>query len=63
MEKLIYRERDLSMLTGIPRETFRYWRAQKGVGPRWVRLGPKTIGYKAEDVREWLDSRTDDTAA
>ncbi len=35
--------------------TLAKWRL-KGCGPKFVRIGPRLVGYRAEDVEEWLNS-------
>lgn len=30
----------------------------RGTGPRYVKVGAKTIRYRESDVEEWLESRT-----
>lgn len=40
--------------TGLNQNTLRYWR-WKGQGPKWFRLGAKTVKYRASDVQAWLD--------
>lgn len=30
------------------------WRLQE-IGPRWIRLGPKKIGYDLKDLLQWID--------
>ena len=41
---------------GVTENTLRYWRWD-GRGPRWFRLGAKTVKYKASDVQDWLDQK------
>jgi predicted DNA-binding transcriptional regulator AlpA len=42
--------------TGISENTLRFWRWDQR-GPKWFRLGPKTVKYKANDVQAWLDEQ------
>lgn len=42
--------------TGVSQNTLRFWRWD-GRGPRWFRLGPKTVKYKTGDVQQWVDAQ------
>ena len=42
---------ELADRTGIPAETFRYWRAM-GRGPTYLKLG-RVIRYRLADVEAW----------
>lgn len=53
----ILSEDETSEQIGAPPRTLQRWRAN-GDGPPYVRLGPRRIGYRAEDVATWLESRT-----
>ena len=33
------------------------WRYQ-GLGPRFIKLGPKAVRYRISDVEAWLDEQT-----
>ncbi|WP_170979440.1 AlpA family transcriptional regulator [Roseomonas sp. HF4] len=44
-------------VTGTPKRTAQRWRST-GEGPPYVRLGPRRIAYRPEDVARWLESRT-----
>lgn len=33
------------------------WRYQ-GLGPRFIKLGPKAVRYRVRDVEAWLDEQT-----
>lgn len=39
---------------GIPVTTLRYWRWDHR-GPKWFKLGAKTVRYRESDVQAWLD--------
>lgn len=43
--------------TGTPKRTAQRWRLT-GEGPPYVRLGPRRIAYRPEDVRAWIAART-----
>jgi excisionase family DNA binding protein len=46
--------KELAERTGIPPETWRYWRAQ-GRGPAYIKAG-RVIRYRVADVEAWEDS-------
>lgn len=35
---------------------------QRGGGPKFYRLGYKTVRYRREDVEAWIESRREDVA-
>jgi predicted DNA-binding transcriptional regulator AlpA len=41
----------------VSEQTLDIWR-RKGIGPAWVRLGPRLIRYRRGDLVEWLRSRS-----
>ncbi|MGH0035322.1 MAG: helix-turn-helix transcriptional regulator [Myxococcota bacterium] len=41
---------------GVSPRTLERWRAA-GAGPPYYRLGPRTVYYRAADLRRWLASR------
>ncbi|RZD21563.1 AlpA family phage regulatory protein [Pseudoalteromonas sp. MEBiC 03485] len=44
----------------VPASKSTIWRwCRSGVFPKPVQLGPRAIGWRYEDVQEWLDSRED----
>jgi predicted DNA-binding transcriptional regulator AlpA len=43
--------------TSTPKRTAQRWRST-GEGPPYVRLGPRRIAYRPEDVARWLEART-----
>ena len=36
---------------------------RKGTGPKRIRLSPRRVGYRLEDVRAWLDAKVEGGAA
>lgn len=38
---------------GIKTPTLRKWR-REGIGPPWIRLGGRLIGYLESDLKKWL---------
>lgn len=54
--------RDVIKVTGLSRTTlWRYERA--GNFPSRLRLGPNRVGWRASDIRDWIDSRARGMAA
>jgi predicted DNA-binding transcriptional regulator AlpA len=41
--------------------TVRLWR-RKGIGPRYVKLGERGVGFHPADVEAWMASRTSQPA-
>jgi predicted DNA-binding transcriptional regulator AlpA len=41
---------------GLGRSTLEKMRCT-GDGPKFIRLGPRRVGYRQRDLDEWLDSR------
>ena len=54
--KPILRQRDVCTLLGISRACLWTWR-RAGVFPEPLKLGPRLLGWRASDVRNWIDSR------
>ena len=55
----ILNEHEVSLWLGVSEPTlFRHRR--DGTGPRWIQLSERRIGYRANDVDEWITSRTTD---
>jgi predicted DNA-binding transcriptional regulator AlpA len=44
-------------ILGVSSPTLARWRKKDGVGPRFVRLGVRRIGYRLADLNAWLESR------
>lgn len=53
----LWTENHFCKATGTPKRTAQRWRST-GEGPPYVRLGPRRIAYRAEDVARWLEART-----
>jgi predicted DNA-binding transcriptional regulator AlpA len=47
---------------GLKAITLQDWR-RRGIGPPFLRLGPKTIRYRVKDLAEWQSARTEGTTA
>ena len=43
---------------GVVKQTLFRWR-QTGYGPAWMRLGPRIIRYKMDDLIEWEERLRD----
>lgn len=56
--KDMLRERQLEAEYGIPAATWRWWRHVEQ-GPRWFRVGKRTVFYRREDVEQWLREQYD----
>lgn len=51
-------EEELAEWLGITTRLVRQWReTEKSGGPRFYRLGYRTVRYRMADVEEWLSSR------
>jgi hypothetical protein len=48
-------EREVASLLKVNRATLRRWRG-RNAGPRYLRLGPKLIRYRRDDLALFLDS-------
>jgi prophage regulatory protein len=51
-----YRMRILTEMLGIGRSTLYEW-IKAGHFPAPVKLGPKAVGFRAEDLRAWMATR------
>jgi predicted DNA-binding transcriptional regulator AlpA len=49
--------KDIRQAGGPPERTLERWRAT-GDGPRYVRIGPKIVRYRAADYLAWLEANT-----
>ena len=57
--KKIWRLRDVLEQTGLSRSTI-YEMISRGEFPRQFNLGPRAVGWPADDVLEWIDSKIRD---
>jgi predicted DNA-binding transcriptional regulator AlpA len=57
MDEKLLTPGDLEALLGKPKAALANWRYQ-GLGPRFIKLGPKAVRYRAKDVESWLDQQT-----
>ena len=52
----ILRTNEVSRITGLSRTTL--WRLErKGAFPRRIRLGANSVGWRDDEVQEWIDLR------
>lgn len=42
-------------ILGIARQTLRNWRLA-GLGPRWLRIGPRSVRYRMADVEAFAEA-------
>lgn len=64
--QVIYTEEEMARRYNISPRTAQRWRVT-GQGPKWVRIGPRKVGYLAEacaefDQRNTFQSRADEIA-
>lgn len=58
MENLIWREPKVKETTGLSKST--RWRLMKaGQFPKKVQLGPRAVGWRAEEIIQWCKERTE----
>jgi len=50
-------ERAAGEVLGKPAGTLRDWR-YRGIGPPYVKVGPKSVRYRRSTLEAWLDSNT-----
>jgi prophage regulatory protein len=55
MTKRILRLASVIDITGLSRSTI-YLRISEGTFPKQVSLGARAIGWRKEDIQEWLDN-------
>lgn len=49
--------KQLASHIGCAEVTVRSWRAS-GIGPQFIRVTPRQVRYRLEDVEKWLQERT-----
>jgi predicted DNA-binding transcriptional regulator AlpA len=55
-QRRILKTPDAALYVGAGIPTMEKWRLT-GEGPRFVRLGPRAIGYDIQDLDAWIESR------
>ena len=48
---------ETSQLIGVHPATLATWRMQ-GIGPLYVKVGPRKVRYRSEDINKWLVENT-----
>lgn len=56
MELQVLRVRDVAKKMGISKATLYRW-IDAGEFPKPLRLGPRSVGWWSDDVKEWLRTR------
>ena len=56
MEKAILREKEVCEYISVTRAVLNTWR-REGTFPSPIRLGTKAIGWKRQDIDNWIESR------
>lgn len=58
----ILRTSDAAAYVGLSASALEKMRCRGG-GPEFVRLGPRAVGYRVEDLDAWVDDRHDATCS
>lgn len=53
---LMLSESQVAERTGMSRASIKRWRRQ-GIGPRWIRVGPKRVLYPTDALDAWLSAQ------
>jgi len=61
-KRRILRTQAAAHYVGSTESTMEKWR-MKGVGPRWIQLSARTVGYTIEDLDAFIEERRAATAA
>jgi prophage regulatory protein len=62
LPEFFMRRPEVSRTTGLPPSTL-YARIKAGDFPRPVKLGPRTVAWRATDVQRWIAARAGQEAA
>lgn len=50
-------EKIAGKVVGKPPPTLRDWR-YRGIGPTYIKVGPKSVRYRRSDLESWLEANT-----
>jgi hypothetical protein len=53
LAQIVVSERVAAEAIGCHPDTLRNWR-RAGIGPPWIRMGPRAIRYPVKDLRAWI---------
>jgi prophage regulatory protein len=48
---------EVVQVTGLPRGTV-YWKLKRGEFPKPVKIGPKAVAWRSDQVQAWIESCT-----
>ncbi len=60
VSKTIWRLPEVISHTGLPRSTI-YHKMNLDEFPRSINLGPRSVGWIADEVEQWIQDRIDDS--
>lgn len=52
----VLRRKEVERITSVSRSTLYAW-CRRGLFPRPIQLGPRAVGWRAEEVHAWLAQR------
>jgi predicted DNA-binding transcriptional regulator AlpA len=58
----IAREAERRVITGVPTSSW-YLLQQKGLAPKPVRLGPRSVGWNRQSLFRWIEEQAEQEAA
>lgn len=56
-DQQIVRVEIAARILGLSKSVLDRWRL-KGIGPPWIRLGSKTVGYPLDALHQWIEDNT-----
>jgi len=59
MEDMLHKPEALAEFLGTTVGSLAQMR-YRGIGPKFIKIGPKAVRYRDSDIREWLDKNTRD---
>lgn len=59
MEDILHKPEEVAEHLGIPVGSLAQMR-YRGNGPKFVKLGPKSVRYRDSDIKEWLEQNVKD---